>query len=562
MKKLRFLGVIISIMILCCNTMNVSAATLQDVFCAEYYADSYPDLKAAFGYNERALYRHFLKYGIKENRQCSPIIDIVKYRSSYADLEEAFGNNWNAYVNHYFEYGIKEKRDGGGDFDPVAYAEAYGDIKAAFGNDYEAIAEHYLTYGMKENRTEGVVTLEEKKAAQEAAKRPAEPERPISQAPTPEEEKITCTMTVWTPGYLNAESDSWVKKQCEAFAAEHPNWNITFKFDICGLGDAGEAVTKDVNEAADVFIYTNDNLETLLSANALAKLSGDAATYVNNNFGKTYIDCVSKKGEIYGIPCGANTYFMYYDTSVYSEEDVKSLETMLQKGKVAYPMMNSWYNGAFYLANGAQFFGGVNDGSLGITLGDDNGLRATKYMIDLMENPNFFVGEFGDAMNGLADGSIDAAFSGTWDRTNAETALGDNFGVAALPTITLDGNVCQMKNMSGAYAIGVNATCEYPEVATELALYLGSDSAQVSTYEICGTVPASNGAVAILANDPVVSAVNEIYKNCSIMQPYCAEMAEWWEPAYEIGYEIANGAITYENAAEKTEEFYNAINGK
>lgn len=152
--KLLF-SIVLSVMILLCNSTTVSAATLEDIFDAEYYADSYPDLKAAFGYDEGALYNHFLKYGLKENRNCSPILDVVKYRGTYADLEEAFGNDWDAYVNHYFEYGIEEDRESGGTFDPKAYVSAYGDIETAFGNDYEAIVNHYLTYGIKENRTAG-----------------------------------------------------------------------------------------------------------------------------------------------------------------------------------------------------------------------------------------------------------------------------------------------------------------------------------------------------------------------------------------------------------------------
>lgn len=575
MKKFRFLGIIISIMILCCSSLEVSAATLKDVFCAEYYADSYPDLKAAFGYNEKALYRHFLKYGIKENRQCSPIIDIVKYRSSYADLEEAFGNNWDAYVNHYFEYGIKEQRDGGGDFDPVAYAKAYGDIEAAFGNDYEAIAEHYLTYGIKENRTEGVVTLAEKKAAEEAAKKPVVTIKPVITpiipvpTPTPEDEEITCTITVWASSKDQSDANPWLQTQCEAFAAEHPKWDITFVYGVCEEGDAQNQVVADVNAAADVFCYANDNMEVLLNAGAILELTGSNATYVKNNFAKTYVDSVTKNGKIYGVPYDANTWFMYYNTSIYSTEDVKSLETMLQKGTVMFPVSNSWYIPAFYLATGANFFGGINDGSAGINLGADNGLATTKYLVDLMANPNFKNGEFGDAYSGLMDGTIAAAFSGVWDYNNAKRFLGDNLGVAALPTINVNGNTCQLKNFSGTKAYGVNATTEYPEVATALALYLGGETAQTARFEARGTnstelgmftTPAL-GSVVTKLNDPVVNAVNNVYANCSIVQPYCAEMAEWWSPAAELGYEIANGTVTNENVEEKAEAFYKAING-
>lgn len=375
------------------------------------------------------------------------------------------------------------------------------------------------------------------------------------------EEAITCTITVWAPSEDQSEDNPWLQTQCEAFAAEHPNWDITFKYGVCAEGDAKATVTQDVDAAADVFGFANDNLADLIAAGAIAELGGSTAEYVTSNFGKTYVDSISDNGAVYGIPYESNTWFMYYNTSIYSADDVKSLETMLEKGTVMFPLTNSWYIEAFYLATGAEFFGGVNDNDAGINVGGDNGAKATNYLVDLVANANFKNGEFGDAMSGLADGTIAAAFSGTWDRANAEEALGDNFGVAALPTITVDGTACQLKNFSGSKAWGVKATTEYPEVATALALYLASEDAQQARYEVRGTIPALNSMATVLSDDPIVGVISEVYANCSIMQPYCANMGNWWTPAANMGTELIAGDITHDNAAEKTEAFNNAVNG-
>ncbi len=376
-----------------------------------------------------------------------------------------------------------------------------------------------------------------------------------------EEEAITCTITVWAPSEDQSEENPWLQTQCEAFASEHANWDITFNYGVCAEGDAKATVTQDVDAAADVFCYANDNLADLIAAGAIAELGGSTAEFVTSNFGKTYVDSISDNGAVYGIPYESNTWFMYYNTSIYSADDVKSLETMLEKGTVMFPLTNSWYIEAFYLATGAEFFGGVNDNDAGINVGGDNGLKATNYLVDLVANPNFKNGEFADAMSGLADGTIAAAFSGTWDRANAEEALGDNFGVAALPTITVDGTACQLKNFSGSKAFGVKATTEYPEVATALALYLAGEGAQQARYEARGTIPALNSMATVLSDDPIVGVISEVYANCSIMQPYCANMGNWWTPAANMGTELNAGDITHDNAAEKTEAFNNAVNG-
>ena len=375
------------------------------------------------------------------------------------------------------------------------------------------------------------------------------------------EEAITCTITVWAPSEDQSDENPWLQTQCEAFAAEHPSWDITFKYGVCAEGEAKATVTQDVDAAADVFGFANDNLADLIAAGAIAELGGTTAEFVTSNFGKTYVDSISDNGAVYGIPYESNTWFMYYNTSVLSADDVKSLETMLEKGTVMFPLTNSWYIEAFYLATGAEFFGGVNDNDAGINVGGDNGLKATNYLVDLVANPNFKNGEFGDAMSGLADGSIIAAFSGTWDRANAEEALGDNFGVAALPTITVDGQACQLKNFSGSKAFGVKSTASNAQVATALALYLAGESAQQARYEARGTIPALNSMATVLSSDPVVGVISEVYANCSIMQPYCANMGNWWTPAGNMGTELNAGDVTHDNAAEKTEAFNNAVNG-
>ena len=152
--------------------------------------------------------------------------------------------------------------------------------------------------------------------------------------PTDEgEEAITATITVWSPSEDQAEENgSWLQTQCEAFNAEHPNWDLTFVYGVCAEGEAKATVTQDVDAAADVFGFANDNLSDLISAGAIAELGGSVAQFVTDNFGQTYVDSISVDGSVYGIPYESNTWFMYYNTSIYSEEDVKSLDTMLEKG--------------------------------------------------------------------------------------------------------------------------------------------------------------------------------------------------------------------------------------
>ncbi len=158
--------------------MVTLAAGMEDVFDTQAYADKYPDLKAAFGDDEKALLNHYLTYGIQEGRESFGLLDVVKYREMYPDLAAVFGDDWDAYVEHYLTYGALEGRETGTDFNALDYAERYPDLKAAFGDDVLALYKHYQTCGKTENRearSEKVVQEEirQKQARQSAARQSA-----------------------------------------------------------------------------------------------------------------------------------------------------------------------------------------------------------------------------------------------------------------------------------------------------------------------------------------------------------------------------------------------------
>ena len=113
MKKWKWKGLAVlavAAAVLMIGRLDVSAAGVRDVFDAEYYANSYADLKAVYGSDKEALFQHYITLGIKEGRAASPVFDIVEYRNGYADLQAAFGDNWDAYADHYLTVGKAEGR--------------------------------------------------------------------------------------------------------------------------------------------------------------------------------------------------------------------------------------------------------------------------------------------------------------------------------------------------------------------------------------------------------------------------------------------------------------------
>lgn len=405
----------------------------------------------------------------------------------------------------------------------------------------------------EEEATEEVA---EEPAAEEEATEEEAVEEEAAEEEAVEEEAWSGTVTVWSP--QEDQDTGWLKAQCDAFNEAHPSWDITFEFGVCAEGDAKSTVTQDVEGSADVYMLANDNIADLVAANALAELGGNYLDYVTSTNSDSITSSVTYNGAVYAFPFTSNTWFMYYDKSVFSEDDVKSFDTMLEKGKVSFPLTNSWYIQAFYAANGCTLFGDGTDEAAGIDFGGEKAAAVTNYLVDLVANPNFIVDADGSGMAGLRDGSINVLFSGTWDAQNVKDALGDNMGVAALPTVTIDGNAGQMKSFLGSKAIGVNPNAENPQVAMALAAYLAGEEAQQAHYDTRNILP-SNTNIAI-ADDPIATAVTGVMESTSMMQPFVAKMGNYWAPAENMGKALVAGEITHDNAAEKTEDMNTTMN--
>lgn len=117
------------------------------------------------------------------------------------------------------------------------------------------------------------------------------------------EEKITATIKVWGCAEDQAdENGKWLQTMCDQFNSEHPDWDLTFEYGVCSEQDAGKIVPQDPENSGDVYFFANDQLQTLVDANAIAKLGGETADYVKKTNSDAIVDSVSVDGAVYGVP--------------------------------------------------------------------------------------------------------------------------------------------------------------------------------------------------------------------------------------------------------------------
>ena len=370
-------------------------------------------------------------------------------------------------------------------------------------------------------------------------------------------------LMVWSPSEdQSKESGEWLQTMCKKFASEHPEWDITFVYGVADEATATDQVSQDPDASADVFMYANDHLTNLIDAKAVVKFGGKYKEEIESTSSKELLDSLTVNNEIYGVPFTTNTWYMFYDKTVFSDDDIKKLDTMLKKGTVSFPLVNSWYLPAFYLGNGCTLFGNVNDESKGVDFGGEKAVDVTNYVIDLAANPNFKIDADGSGIAGLRDGSVSAMFTGSWDANSIKEALGDRMGVTSLPKFTINGEEKQMLAYAGSKAIGVNAHSEHMEQAVALAVYLGGMEAQKAHYEMRNVIPCNTELLKDpeIASDVLVLAQNNTFNNTSILQPFVSAMSNCWVPVENMGKGIRNKSVTHDNAKDQTEAMNAAMN--
>ena len=378
-----------------------------------------------------------------------------------------------------------------------------------------------------------------------------------SEATEPSNEVTDVTLKVWGPQEDQVDESSWLIQMEKAFAEAHPEYNITWDNGVCPEGDAATMVTADPSAAADVYMFANDQLGTLLQAGALAKLGGSYLEQVQNDVSATYVNTVtSTDGNVYGFPVAPNTWFMYYNKALVGDADLTSLEAVLEKGIVAFEVKNSWYLPSFFFAAGGSLFGETGaDAAAGIKFGGEAGYAATNAVLDLLENPNFKVDGDGYGNAGLKDGSVVAYFSGSWDYQGLYDALGDDLGAVAAPTVQIGGEAKQLKAYAGSKAVGVNPNAKDQKAAMQFAAFLASSDSQLLRFQLRNITPA---VTALAENADVAASIVAVAESntmafASVAQPTIAEMNPVWGPVGTFGTNIADGMVTRDNVVESVD---------
>ncbi len=385
----------------------------------------------------------------------------------------------------------------------------------------------------------------------------------------------TISLTLW-----GAEEDQTLLGElAEEFKAAYPDQTFDIQIGVESESTAKDTILTDVEAAADVFSFADDQIFDLVNAGALLGLD-EFDEMLSQMAGKTLddvkaanvegaVNAATVNGELYAFPRAAdNGYFLYYNSSVIKPEDTASWDSLLAAAeaagqKVGMTLASGWYNASFFY--GAGFTTDLNDD--GTTAMDWNGTSASgisgvdvvKGMISIAGSPAFMAIADGDISNQIAGGQLCAVVSGTWDAQAAQTAFGDGYAATKLPTFTVGDQQVQQGSVAGYKFTGVNAYSENSGWAVLLAEFITNESSQQKYFDQRESGPSN---INVLNSDAV--AANVALAALGQQNQFGLQQrvgGKFWDPAATFGELIAQGNLKADDDAGIQEALDNLVEG-
>ncbi len=346
-------------------------------------------------------------------------------------------------------------------------------------------------------------------------------------------------LMVWT----SEEDQDMTRSIAESFTSFFPEVDLKINVGVEEEPMIQAAVLEDVEHAADVYTFVDDQIEALVEGGALSPIK----SYVNYDPKDvnvpSSVEAASVDGILYAYPMTAdNGYFLYYDKSVFSKEDIESLDTMVEvaakeKKKIAMHLSNGWYLYSFFRGGGCIL---KRDGEKNSCDWDSAKGEAVANAVSGLCRTGVFVNMDDATMTEqLGEGQIAAMINGTWRAADVQEVWGNKFGVAELPEFTVGGRNVQMASFSGCKLVGVNPNSAHVEWGMLFAEDKTDEDNQIDRFEKRRLGPSNEAAQASsgVQLDPVIVALAK-----QSLYAYPQRVADsYWDPAAKLGEQLSQG---------------------
>lgn len=254
-------------------------------------------------------------------------------------------------------------------------------------------------------------------------------------------------LTVW-----GEEGDGELLAQlAEDFKAAYPDRNFDIRIEVKSAAEAKDAVLAEPEQAADVFVFTDDQLPELAEAGALMPMNEEVSNILHYYTGKNLDMIYAQTSEVstlssmwngvqYAFPMGGvDNFVLLYDPQKISPEAVSSWDTLLSAAEESRTKLGMTYN-SYCLATG---FGTVFQRRAAISAEElvDVNKNLADDLADIIFHPAVAAVDDQDMALLIDNGVVGAIVLGSWDVSTAYKALYKGYCAAKLPVSTDVGKV-------------------------------------------------------------------------------------------------------------------------
>ena len=328
----------------------------------------------------------------------------------------------------------------------------------------------------------------------------------------------TYNITVW----VGEGTDTLTKQQIEKFN-ETNEFGVKFNATVEIVSESkamGNAISTPAS-CADIFCVAQDTLARGVHSKLLQTLSSASVDAIKANCDEDSVQAATIGNTVRAFPMTAdNGYFMFYDKSVIPEEDIGSLEKLIEDCEKADRnfSMNltedggSWYAASFFYATGCKSEWTTDENgnftAYDDTFNSDAGVIALRGMQKLLQSSCYHASaEVADFSAKIPSAVV---VSGIWNYKAAKEALKENLGVAKLPAFQDGGESYQLVSYLGRKLMCVKPQGDAYRASylQKLAMFLTSKECQLERFEKVGWGPsdkeaakeATSEALTVLAN--------------------------------------------------------------
>ena len=366
------------------------------------------------------------------------------------------------------------------------------------------------------------------------------------------------TVVIWAAEEEKALMETLVSE----FKTSNPDVKEDITVEVQSVWNAQSVVAKDPEAAADVILIPHDQVGLMAKQGLLAEIrDGTAATLATDiktlNAPAT-VQQVTYDDKIYGFPLTMDTYVLYYDKTIFTDENtVKSVDAMLTSSMpnipdstekatpFGYRIEDGFYLSMGFFAMGCTLYGENGDNPAACNWNNADGLKFMQYAATnfRQKGKKFKSGDVKDLAINVLNHRQGACISGGWEKQDTFKNA-DHIGYTTLPSITIDGEQKELKSFSNSKLYAVNNRSQYKGTASRLAAFVTSETSQLRFASERGYYPTNLNAQAneVVTGNPFFQVIRKQLEN-SIPVPVIPEISRYWEPAKSLGTSLYNGSL-------------------